>query len=131
MGSTIKQSLTLITFMLFEKNRTVKKCLPWRTLNRPNTDHYIDSHFSCESKTEYVNLTVPHDITPINYRQHIIEKYRTLRALTGVSKTTVWGHNKCMTVREQMSINKEQRPRLSQVCTIKSRVDIRVCMECG
>ena len=49
------QNLTIIIFILSEK--VVKFIiLPYtddRPAGRPNTDHCIDSHFSCESKTSF------------------------------------------------------------------------------
>ena len=45
--------LTFVIFKVSEKIATLK-FLPHtdtRPAGRPNTDHYIDSHFSCESKS--------------------------------------------------------------------------------
>ena len=49
------QSLTFITYIVSEKIATFK-FLPYmdhqlQTISSPNTDHNIDSHFSCQSKT--------------------------------------------------------------------------------
>ena len=52
-SSTTMQSLTFITFTVSDIIAILKP-LPGQTINRlasqPNTDHYIGSHSSCESK---------------------------------------------------------------------------------
>ena len=52
-SSNTVQSLTFVTLMVSEKITILKfLCDADRaTGRRPNTDHYIDSHCSCESKT--------------------------------------------------------------------------------
>ena len=52
MTTTIMQSLTFTVFIVSENIATLK-FLPYtdnRLASQPNTDHYIDSHFSCKSK---------------------------------------------------------------------------------
>ena len=47
-GTTIMQSSTFVMLIVSEKIAT-RKFLPHQTIGWPNTDHHIDSHFSCES----------------------------------------------------------------------------------
>ena len=49
MSTTIMHSLTFIVFTVSKKIATLKVSPIW-TLSWPYTSHFIDKHFSCESK---------------------------------------------------------------------------------
>ena len=50
-------SVTFITFIVSEKFATLEFCHTAQTPRRPNTYHYTDSHFPCESKTKQPTVT--------------------------------------------------------------------------
>ena len=74
MSATMMQSLMLIIFIVSEKIISFLPHADTQPDGRPNTDHYIDSHFSCRSKTTASPNLLSHTLISKEYSK----QYQTI-----------------------------------------------------